>query len=238
EDDALLVVNKPAGMVVHPACGHWDATLVNALLYHCGQLSGAGGTIRPGIVHRLDKETSGLLVVAKRDDVHSVLAGQLAARQIIRQYVAVVWGRLTPDTGSIIAPIGRHPVDRKRMAVVAEGQGRAAITHYRVTERFRWCSLLDLRLETGRTHQIRVHLAHLGHPVFGDATYGGRMKRVGGLSPADRRLATDLLEHLPRQALHAAHLRFCHPLTGETLAFTAPLPDDMAQTLDRLRKND
>lgn len=193
--------------------------------------------VRPGIVHRLDKETSGLLVVAKQDRVHEALAAQLASRRLVRQYVAIVWGIPAEEAGTISAPIGRHPGDRKRMAVVDAQRGHTAVTHYRVTERFRFCSVLAVRLETGRTHQIRVHLAHRGHPVFGDPTYGGRMKRVSGLSPADRRAAIDVLAILPRQALHAASLEFHHPITGEEVAFTAPLPDDMAMTLHHLRKN-
>lgn len=236
EDADVLVVNKPAGMVVHPACGHPSSTLVNALLHHCAGLSGVGGATRPGIVHRLDKDTSGLLMVAKHDGSHHALADQLAARRITREYVAIVWSAPKADAGTIDAPIGRHPRDRKRMAVV-EDRGRPAVTHYRVTARFAFCALLVLRLETGRTHQIRVHLAHLGYPVLGDAVYGGGHKRLGHLPPPERRLARAVLACVPRQALHAAALGFDHPRTGAHMAFRVPLPGDMQQALDMLREN-
>ncbi|SVC67949.1 uncharacterized protein METZ01_LOCUS320803, partial [marine metagenome] len=225
EDDALLVVNKPAGLVVHPAAGHWNATLVNALLYHCDRLSDIGETIRPGIVHRLDKDTSGLLVVAKRDDVHMALAGQIEAHEVSRKYLAVAWGSPRPESGTIEAPVGRHPVHRQLMGVVE--RGKTAVTHYQVVKSFRFCSLLSLKLETGRTHQIRVHLAHQGNPVFGDSTYGGRVKRLGRLSPTDRRLARTALDLIPRQALHAAELEFKHPETGNVIACKAEVPEDM-----------
>ncbi len=228
EDDALLVVNKPAGLVVHPAAGHWNATLVNALLYHCDRLSDIGETIRPGIVHRLDKDTSGLFVVAKRDDVHMALAGQIEAHEVSRKYLAVAWGSPRPESGTIEAPVGRHPVHRQLMGVVE--RGKTAVTHYQVVKSFRFCSLLSLKLETGRTHQIRVHLAHQGNPVFGDSTYGGRVKRLGRLSPTDRRLARTALDLIPRQALHAAELEFKHPETGNVISCRAEVPEDM-QTL-------
>lgn len=236
EDEALLVVNKPSGMVVHPACGHRTATLVNALLYHCAQLSGVGEASRPGVVHRLDKDTSGLLVVAKQDDVHLALADQMAARRITRQYFAIVWGTPKSPAGTISAPIGRHPVHRKRMAVVETG--RTATTHYQVTETLGFCSVMSLRLETGRTHQIRVHLAHHNHPVFGDATYGGRVKHIGRLAQPDRRLARAVLDILPRQALHAAVLKFRHPRTERMIECHAPIPDDMNAALDCLRNQE
>jgi 23S rRNA pseudouridine1911/1915/1917 synthase len=233
EDDALLVVNKSPGMVVHPACGHRSGTLVNALLYHCGRLSSPGELFRPGIVHRLDKDTSGLLVVAKRDDVHVDLAQQIEARSATRRYTAVVWGIPSPTAGSVNEPVGRHPRHRQRMAVVPNG--KPAVTHYEVTETLAFCSVLSVKLETGRTHQIRVHMGHLGNPVFGDSTYGGRVKRLGRLSPPDRRSARSALEQMPRQALHAAELEFCHPLTGETISCRAPNPEDMTGLLRQLR---
>ena len=200
EDEDLLVVNKPAGMVVHPAAGHHRGTLVNALLDHCPDLSGIGGYLRPGIVHRLDKDTSGLLLVSKSDLAHQGLSAGLKARQIKRKYLALVCGEVRSGQGLIDAPLGRDPKDRKRMAVVAGG--RTARTHYRIKERFTGYTLLDMELETGRTHQIRVHLAHLGNPVLGDALYGGE--------PSDQFW------------LHAWKLTLEHPVTGRTLALTAP----------------
>ncbi len=216
EDADLLVVDKPAGLPVHPAPGHPSGTLVNALLARVPDLPGIGGTLRPGIVHRLDKDTSGLLVVAKTEAAQRSLASQLRARTVVRTYLAVVRGRVRRDAGTVSAPIGRHPVHRKRMAVVPAG--REAVTHYTVLERFPAATLVACRLQTGRTHQIRVHLAHIGHPVLGDPVYGRA--------------------HVPemrRQALHAARLEFTHPRTGRPMAFAAPIPQDMALLLARLR---
>lgn len=224
EDADLLVIDKPAGMTVHPAPGSWTGTLVNALLFHCRDLSGINGVLRPGIVHRLDKQTSGLLIVAKNDAAHRGLAAQLEGHHIRRGYVALAWGRLTSDQGRIVAPVGRHSRDRQRMAVV-EG-GRRAVTRYLVRERFAFLTLLDLALETGRTHQIRVHLQHLGHPVFGDPVYGGRI-RTAGLRPEYRGQAEALLGMIDRQALHARELRFTHPVSGAEMVFTAPLAPDL-----------
>lgn len=232
EDDALLVVSKPPGMVVHPAVGHRSGTLVNALLHHCGRLSSPRELFRPGIVHRLDKDTSGLLVVAKRDDVHVDLAQQIEARSATRRYIAVVWGTPSPTAGIVNEPVGRHPRHRQRMAVVSNG--KTAVTHYEVTETLAFCSVLSVKLETGRTHQIRVHMGHIGNPVFGDGTYGGRVKRLSRLSPPDRRSARMALEQLPRQALHATELVFCHPISGEIISCSAPIPDDMAGLLSKL----
>ena len=231
EDEWLLVVNKPPGMVVHPACGHWNATLVNALLHHCGDLLHSRDTIRPGIVHRLDKDTSGLLVVAKQEDCLLALSAQLAERTMTRKYVALVWGVPRESTGTITAPIGRDPSHRQRMAVVAPERGRLSITHYQVEQTFLWCSQLSLKLETGRTHQIRVHLASIGHPVFGDPTYEGRTRALLRLSPPLRVIAKQALDRLPRQALHAASLSFRHPISGERINVQAPLPDDMEETI-------
>ncbi|MBQ3076224.1 MAG: RluA family pseudouridine synthase [Clostridia bacterium] len=227
EDAHLLVVHKPRGMVVHPAAGNEDGTLVNALLAHCGDsLSGINGVLRPGIVHRIDKDTSGLLVVAKSDAAHLGLAEQLSSHSMERQYHAIVHGRLREAEGTVSAPIGRHPTRRKEMAVVPGG--RRAVTHYRVEEEFPLFSHVSCRLETGRTHQIRVHMAHLGHPVAGDPVYGptpvpsnawrpGRGMELGG------------------QCLHAATLGFTHPVTGEALRFEAPLPAYFETLLERLR---
>ena len=227
EDADLLVVDKPAGMAVHPAPGSPSGTLVNALLHHCRDLSGINGVLRPGIVHRLDRGTTGLLMVAKNDTAHRGLAAQLEERSVERCYTALVWGR-PPEEGVVDAPLDRSPADRKRMAVV-EG-GRRAVTRFRRRRALGFLSLMELRLETGRTHQIRVHMQHLGHPVFGDPVYGGRT-RVRGIEPRLREAARRLLEGLDRQALHAASLGFTHPRSGEALRFESPLPEDMERTL-------
>jgi 23S rRNA pseudouridine1911/1915/1917 synthase len=231
EDDHLLVVNKPPGMAVHPASGTRSGTLVNALLHRCASLSGINGVLRPGIVHRLDKDTSGLLVAAKDDATHRGLTEQLQARTVERLYVAYAWGHMASEAGRIEAPIGRHPEDRKRMAVTERGS-RPAATRYRTEARYSFLSRLALRLETGRTHQIRVHLAHSGHPVFGDPVYGGRDKRIAGIAPEHREEARRLLGLVRRQALHAETLGFLHPITGRELRFRAEPPEDM-QALER-----
>jgi len=220
EDDDIIVINKPQGMVVHPAAGARAGTLVNALLAHTRGLSGIGGKERPGIVHRLDKDTSGLLVVAKHDRAHISLARQLQAREVLREYAAIVHGRVRADRGRVDAPIGRHPVNRKRMAVVFGG--RPAVTDYEVLERFAEYSYLRLVLQTGRTHQIRVHMAHLGHPVVGDPVYGSRR------SPWE----------LEGQCLHARRLGFRHPRTGAWMTFTTPLPEHMERVLEDLRRQE
>ena len=232
EDAHLLVVAKQAGRVVHPSPGHPDGTMVNALLHHVRDLSGIGGMLRPGIVHRLDRDTSGLLLVAKDDQTHRGLSDLLRERAIRRLYVALSWGRLERSPMRIDAPIGRSSADRKRMAVT-EG-GRRAVTHVRVREELRVAQLLDVGLETGRTHQIRVHLAHLGHPVVGDATYGALWSR--GMGGPDREWAQELARMTPRQFLHAGRLSFTHPITGEDLRFRAPLPPDLADVLGWARE--
>lgn len=220
EDNHLLVVNKPKGMVVHPAPGNPDGTLVNALLFHCaGGLSGIGGAIRPGIVHRIDKDTSGLLVVAKDDATHQGLSEQMAVHDIHRVYHAVVYGNLKEDTGTVDAPIGRDPRDRKKMAVTPNNS-KPARTHWQVLERFGNFTYIACRLETGRTHQIRVHMAHIGHPLAGDAVYGPRSG----------------LRFLNGQCLHAKELGFRHPITGEMLRFDSDLPAYFQEYLTRLRK--
>jgi len=221
EDEDLLVINKPRGMVVHPSPGHRKGTLVNALLHHCQNLSGIGGVKRPGIVHRLDKDTSGLLLVAKNDFTHRQLSAQLKTRQLKREYIALVSGRIKPALGRIEAPLSRHPRHRKKMAVV-EG-GRPAVTRYRVLKYFGRYSLLQLNLETGRTHQIRVHMSHLGHPVVGDPTYGR-----GGWDDLPPILSEP-------HALHARRIMFIHPRTSKTMEFTVPLPSSFKQGLRTLK---
>ena len=210
EDDDLIVINKPAGLVVHPAAGNWRGTLVNALLHHCRALSGIGGERRPGIVHRLDKETSGCLVAAKNDMAHQALAKQFAGREVTKIYLALVAGKLARKSGVIEAPIGRHPVQRKKMTVLPVGHGRAAKTSYRVLRELPAGTLVECILHTGRTHQIRVHLKHLGHPVLGDEVYG---KRAG----------------FARQMLHAWRLGFAHPRTQERMNFESPIPPDFVE---------
>ena len=219
EDSDLLVVNKPKGMVVHPAAGNYDGTLVNALLYHCGDsLSGINGVIRPGIVHRIDKDTSGLLIVAKNDAAHRSLAEQIKAHSFTREYRAVVYGRIKAD-GTVDAPIARHPQERKRMAVVRSPAAREAVTHYFVVRHFTGFTQLRLRLETGRTHQIRVHMAYIGHPVAGDPVYGPKK----------------VITSLGGQCLHAGLIGFVHPRTGQYMEFEAPLPPYFTDFLKTLR---
>ena len=232
EDEHLLVLDKPAGLVVHPAPGNPEGTLVNALLAHCGaSLAGIGGVRRPGIVHRLDKDTSGLLVVAKTEPVHRALSRDFAGRRIERAYGAFVWGVPVPAAGEISGNIGRSSSNRKKMAVVAATRGKPAVTRYRVERRFgNHAALIECRLLTGRTHQIRVHLAHAGHPLIGDPVYGTRGGRaVARLGPPGAAIAG-----FPRQALHARLLGFSHPATGETLTFESPLPMDMQELLTNL----
>jgi len=233
EDDHLLVVNKPAGMVTHPAYGNYTGTLVNALLHHCASLSAVNDATRPGIVHRLDKDTSGLMVVAKTDQAHAHLARQFAQRTIRREYQAIVWGTLAGPTGVIEANLGRSKSDRKKMAVVQEG--KRAVTEYTVLERFPYLSLVRLRLQTGRTHQIRVHLAHIQHPVFGDPTYNGRRILYGPGSARQKAEVQALLEILTRQALHARTIGFRHPATGADVMFESSLPEDMSRVLILIR---
>ena len=219
EDADVIVVNKPSGMVVHPAPGHPDGTLVNALLYHCaGTLSGIGGALRPGIVHRIDRDTSGLIIAAKNDAAHQYLSAQLADHTLARTYECIVVGELREDRGTVDAPIARHPTDRKRMAVVAGG--REAVTHWEVIARYPGYTHVRCRLETGRTHQIRVHMAYIGHPILGDTVYGAK-KEVPGLTG---------------QCLHAVGLRFLHPRTHEVVELSCPLPDEFTRMLQKIRK--
>ena len=224
EDRELVVIDKQAGLVVHPAPGHPSGTLVNALLYHVGDLSGIGGTLRPGIVHRLDRDTSGLMVAAKTDRAHRGLSDALRERRVKRVYLAALWGMLAEEAVVVDRPIGRHPRDRTRMGVVAGG--RAARTRLRHLEEWRAASLCEAALETGRTHQIRVHAASIGHAVVGDEVYGAGRER--GFAGDARRWAAELAARTPRQFLHAHRLEFEHPVSGDVMAFRAPLPDDLA----------
>ncbi|HYD13355.1 MAG TPA: RluA family pseudouridine synthase [Allosphingosinicella sp.] len=227
EDEHLLVVDKPAGMVVHPAAGNPDRTLVNALLHHCaGRLSGIGGVARPGIVHRIDKDTSGLLVVAKTDVAHEGLASQFARHSIERVYLALTTGIPVPAAGRIDAPLARSAANRKKIAVVGEGRGKRAVTHYRIVEPLRSAALVECRLETGRTHQVRVHLASIGHPLLGDPVYG-----------RSRNEHRELLKRLNfhRQALHAAELGFVHPVSKAKLSFKSAMPSDIQELFEALR---
>jgi 23S rRNA pseudouridine1911/1915/1917 synthase len=226
EDDHLLVVDKPAGLVVHPAAGNYDGTMVNALLHHCaGRLSGIGGVARPGIVHRIDKDTSGLLVVAKTDKAHEGLAAQFARHDVDRRYTAVVGGVPVPPAGRIEGALARSTANRQKMAIVKDGRGKHAITHFRTVAAFDGAAQVECRLETGRTHQIRVHMASIGHALLGDAVYG---RTPGKLAPLLKDLAFE------RQALHAATLGFVHPVTQEKLCFESPLPADMVALIGRL----
>jgi 23S rRNA pseudouridine1911/1915/1917 synthase len=219
EDEDLIVVNKPQGMVVHPAVGNLSGTLVNALLKHCSTLSGINGVIRPGIVHRIDKDTSGVLVVAKNDLSHRNLSEQIKEHTVTRKYIALLEGVIKSDKGTIEGSIGRHKSDRKKMDIVEDG--RHAVTHFTVLERFKNYTLIEARLETGRTHQIRVHMSHMGHPVVGDPVYGIKKQRF----------------NLKGQALHAAVLGFLHPRTGEYMEFDAPLPDYLKSLIEKIRNN-
>jgi 23S rRNA pseudouridine1911/1915/1917 synthase len=231
EDRDLLVIDKPAGMVIHPAPGHHEGTLVNAILHHCDDLSGIGGVIRPGIVHRLDKDTSGVLLVAKNDETHHCLSDQFKGHTVKKTYKALVFGSNLDDEGTIALPVGRHPEDRKRMSTRSR-RGKDAVSHWRVVGRYGDVALVDVDIETGRTHQIRVHLSSVGHPVVGDRVYGGagRVKSVQDTALRAR------LAAFPRQALHAWRIGFLHPRDNRELEFTAPLPEDMQTLLDYLRE--
>ena len=236
EDDQLIAVNKPAGMVVHPAPGNQTGTLVNALLHHCSDLQGIGGQQRPGIVHRLDKDTSGTLVVAKTAGSHSELSYQFKQRSVQKTYLALVIGSMPESKGTIELPIGRHPQDRKRMSTVSH-RTRSAETHWRVLEQFSGCSLLEVDLKTGRTHQIRVHCAAIHHPIIGDPIYGPKRGKYPTGAYGLSKTVADGLAGAKRQMLHAWKLACTHPATGEQLAFESPLPGDMSELLEALRKH-
>ncbi|MBN1548689.1 MAG: RluA family pseudouridine synthase [Syntrophaceae bacterium] len=229
EDRDLLIIDKPAGMVIHPAPGHREGTLVNAILYHCSDLSGIGGVIRPGIVHRLDKDTSGVLLVAKNDETHRRLSDQFKGHAVKKTYKVLVFGSNLDDEGTITLPVGRHPEDRKKMSTRSR-RGKDAVSHWRVVGRYGDVALLDVDIETGRTHQIRVHLSSMGHPVVGDRVYGGtgRLKSVKDTALRAR------LAAFPRQALHAWQIAFLHPRENQEMKFSAPLPEDMQNLLKYL----
>lgn len=235
EDDYLMILNKPPGIVVHPSPGNYTGTLVHALKYYTNDLSTNYGDSRAGIVHRIDKDTSGLLVIAKKEEVHSHIAKQFAAHSAEREYWAICWGKFKDSTGEIIGNIARSRKDRK-IFTVAENEGKTAHTFYQVLEEFDFLSLIKLRLKTGRTHQIRVHLAHVKHNIFGDHTYGGRRINYGYEFPKIKARVNNLLNLINRQALHAKTLGFIHPITNEKLIFNSELPNDMLSLLDEIRK--
>jgi 23S rRNA pseudouridine1911/1915/1917 synthase len=230
EDDEIIVINKQPGMVVHPAPGHHSGTLVNALLHHCPKLTGIGGALRPGIVHRLDKDTSGVLVVAKNDRAHIHLSRQFKSRRVKKEYLALVYGKMESDSGSVSLPIGRHPVDRKKMSTNSR-KSRVAKTTWQIRERFELASLIEVNLKTGRTHQIRVHCAAIKHPVMGDKVYGPR-KRGKNVT-----YHKNLIESIPRQMLHAWRIGLTHPVTEKMVSFEAPIPSDMQAILNALRNH-
>ena len=234
EDDDIIVVNKPAGMVVHPAFGNWSGTLVNGLMHHVDELGNNDNELRPGIVHRLDKDTSGLIVVAKNDEALAKLSAKFAKKDVERRYWAIIWGT-PPEEGTIEGDIGRSKHDRKLMTVLPEGRGKKAVTHYKVLEFFDYLSLVEVTLETGRTHQIRVHFNSIGHNVFEDATYGGTSVRFGPNTGMRKVMFHKLLTGLGRQALHAKTLGFEHPSTGEFVSFDSELPEDFKHVLETLR---
>lgn len=236
EDEHLLIVNKPAGMVVHPGCNNYSGTLVNALAYHAGILPQKDTSHRPGLVHRIDKDTSGLLVVGKNEFALSHLANQFFHHTIHRRYLALVWGEFEQPEGTIRGYMARDPADRKRSKHFEnEKDGKIAITHYRTLENFYFSSLIECSLETGRTHQIRAHVTSQGHPIFSDEIYGGRQIRKGSALPKFKQFIENAFDMMPRQALHAAELGFIHPVTGKKMHFTAPLPQDFSSLLDKIR---
>ena len=235
EDMDVILINKPKGMVVHPAAGHYSHTLVNGLMYHCkDQLSGINGVMRPGIVHRIDMDTTGVIIACKNDMAHNSIAAQLKEHSITRRYQAIVHGVLKDDTGTIDAPIGRHPTDRKKMSI-NYNHGKNAVTHYKVLKRFRQYTHVECRLETGRTHQIRVHMKHIGHVLFNDERYGGHEILKGTHFSKYKQFVNNCFDTCPRQALHAMTLGFVHPVTGEEMYFTSELPDDMTRLIEKWR---
>ena len=236
EDQDVIVINKPSGMIVHPSAGIYSGTLVNALLYHCKDLSGINGVNRPGIVHRIDKDTSGLLVIAKTPDAKTNLGIQFFNKTTKRKYRALVWGVMEQDEGTIVGNIARNPRDRMQMAVMSDPTvGKHAVTHYRVLERLGYVTLVECILETGRTHQIRVHMKHIGHVLFNDERYGGHEILKGTHFSKYKQFVNNCFDTCPRQALHAMTLGFVHPVTGEEMYFTSELPDDMTRLIEKWR---
>ena len=231
EDAAIIVINKPAGMVVHPAPGNADKTLVNALLFHCHDLSGIGGVLRPGIVHRLDKDTSGLIVAAKSDDAHRQLSAQFEKHEVQKKYLALVWGNTKDKQGEIVKPVGRHTIDRKKMSTNTK-RGKEALTFWKVIERYDVATLLEVEIKTGRTHQIRVHLSDLRYPIIGDALYGSATNRMRDIANPTLKAQ---IKAFNRQALHAAYLSFVHPLTGKRVEFNADMPKDLVDLCAQFR---
>jgi 23S rRNA pseudouridine1911/1915/1917 synthase len=237
EDNDLIVINKPPGLVVHPAVGNRTGTLVNALAHRCTTLSNVGGEYRPGIVHRLDKDTSGAIIAAKNNHAHNIMARKFENRKIEKFYTALVWGLFKQPTGVTKKYIGRHKNDRQRYAAYDDERfGKHAETRWEVLEEFEFVTLVKVQIMTGRTHQIRVHLSDLGHPVIGDEMYGGKTQKLGGLSPRHRKIAIHLLDMIDRQALHCSEMRFDHPVTREPIKVIAPLPDDMNRLIEHLRE--
>ena len=237
EDESLMIINKPSGMVVHPACGNYSGTLVNGVLYHLQQNHSDTGLPRVGLAHRIDKDTTGLMVIAKSEKAMSDLSAQFKAHTVHRRYIALVWGDLEEDQGTINVPIGRNLRFRKIMDTFPDGEhGKEAVTHYKVLERFNYTTLVELRLETGRTHQIRVHMKYLGHPLFGDTTYGGDRIVKGTVFSKYKQFVDNCFSILPRQALHAKELGFKHPGTGELVKFNSDLPADMTEILEKWRR--
>jgi 23S rRNA pseudouridine1911/1915/1917 synthase len=234
EDEYVIALCKPPGMVVHPAHGNRTGTLVNALLYHSDSLSNVGGAFRPGIVHRLDKETSGFMIVAKSDDIHHALASQFSKRQVSKEYHAIIWGEFPKSRGIIEGALGRHPRDRKSFAVMAKG--KESQTEYQVMELYDFLSLISLHPRTGRTHQIRVHMQHAGHPIFGDSVYGGRNQGLGRLNPQQRKEVAKYLEMMPRVALHSRSLRFYHPVQKKPMEIICPWTEDFRKLVETLRQ--
>ncbi|MFA5324075.1 MAG: RluA family pseudouridine synthase, partial [Smithella sp.] len=232
EDEAIIVINKPAGLVVHPAPGNPDKTLVNALLYHCHDLSGIGGVLRPGIVHRLDKDTSGLIVAAKSDDAHRSLSAQFEKHDVYKKYLALVWGDVKGNSGEIVLSVGRHSTNRKKMSTKSR-RGKDALTLWKVRERYGVATLLEVEIKTGRTHQIRVHLSDRGYPVVGDPVYGNSAK----INTIKDPLLKARIKEFNRQALHAAQISFIHPQKGERMVFTADMPEDLTDLCAQLRSN-
>ena len=241
EDDDIIVINKPPNLVVHPGIGNRTGTLVNALAHHCTTLSNVGGEYRPGIVHRLDKDTSGIIIAAKNNIAHNLMAKKFEKREIKKYYLALVWGKLKNKSGKIITNIGRSSSNRQKYAVVSDNsknKGKYAETHYEVLEEYDFISLVKIRIVTGRTHQIRVHFSSINHPVLGDADYGGKIKRFKTLIPRHRKIAIEVMDNIHRQALHSYQMEFTHPTTNEKMKLTAPIPEDIMTAISIMKADE